>query len=532
MASIKIFQDFYLCDTDEDRDINWPEGTIAMVKHATLVLKYYKLTLGEFLFVCNHADAPSSFYPVWNACSGYLLTNAIQTITTTIQSESLPSIEGQDGKFLKVVNGEKVWIAGGDSGYDGDPTVIVQDATHRFHTDAKATEWDTAHSHSQEAHAPSDAVSQSANYTDQEVDAIASAVTTALSGKSNTSHSHAINDVTDLQTTLDGKAASAHNHDAAYEAKNANIQSHIAAAHAPSNAQKNSDITKAEIEAKLTGAITSHSHVVSDVSGLQAVLDGKAATLGADDNYVTDAEKTKISNLSGTNSGDNATNNQYSGLAASKQNVISLSGNTLKFMRCNAGETAIEFVALAGGGDMVGSNNLSEITNRQTALNNLGIYTKKLANDFTRSDTALAKVTELDQVCGVGTWQFEYHCMWQTSATATGIKLGVNHSGTVTRFVVEATGFEATTAASAGAQTAVHGAFGLRAGGQSNVISTSASIFGPTSVAVQNTDHYCIIRGLIVVTVSGNLELYFGSEATGSTQTLELPSSLILTKIS
>lgn len=36
--------------------------------------------------------------------------------------------------------------------------------------------------------------------------------------------------------------------------------SHSQAAHAPSNAQKNSDITKAEIEAKLTGAITTHTH--------------------------------------------------------------------------------------------------------------------------------------------------------------------------------------------------------------------------------------------------------------------------------
>ena len=36
--------------------------------------------------------------------------------------------------------------------------------------------------------------------------------------------------------------------------------SHSQAAHAPSNAQKNSDITKAEIEAKLTGNITSHTH--------------------------------------------------------------------------------------------------------------------------------------------------------------------------------------------------------------------------------------------------------------------------------
>ena len=35
---------------------------------------------------------------------------------------------------------------------------------------------------------------------------------------------------------------------------------HSQAAHAPANAQKNSDITKAEIEAKLTGTITTHTH--------------------------------------------------------------------------------------------------------------------------------------------------------------------------------------------------------------------------------------------------------------------------------
>lgn len=35
---------------------------------------------------------------------------------------------------------------------------------------------------------------------------------------------------------------------------------HTLASHAPSNAQKNSDITKAEIEAKLTGTITTHNH--------------------------------------------------------------------------------------------------------------------------------------------------------------------------------------------------------------------------------------------------------------------------------
>lgn len=38
---------------------------------------------------------------------------------------------------------------------------------------------------------------------------------------------------------------------------------HSQVTHAPSNAQKNSDITKEEIEAKLVGEITSHSHASS-----------------------------------------------------------------------------------------------------------------------------------------------------------------------------------------------------------------------------------------------------------------------------
>ena len=50
---------------------------------------------------------------------------------------------------------------------------------------------------------------------------------------------------------------------------------HSQVAHAPSNAQKNSDITKAEIEAKLTGAITSHTHNYVPTS---RTIAGKALT--------------------------------------------------------------------------------------------------------------------------------------------------------------------------------------------------------------------------------------------------------------
>lgn len=114
-----------------------------------------------------------------------------------------------------------------------------------------------------------------------------------------------IEDVTGLQDALDAKSASDHNHDgiyavaghnhdsdyaaavhshdAAYEPKNENIQAHVAQAHAPSSAQKNSDITKAEIEEKLTGEISSHTHAAgaagSPMLVVPLVADGAAVAL-------------------------------------------------------------------------------------------------------------------------------------------------------------------------------------------------------------------------------------------------------------
>ena len=63
-----------------------------------------------------------------------------------------------------------------------------------------------------------------------------------------------------VEKTNSSYSTGGHSHDATYEPKNANIQAHVVSAHAPSNAQKNSDITKAEIEAKLTGELSSHTH--------------------------------------------------------------------------------------------------------------------------------------------------------------------------------------------------------------------------------------------------------------------------------
>lgn len=69
-----------------------------------------------------------------------------------------------------------------------------------------------------------------------------------------------------------------------------------------------------------------------------------------DDNYVTDAEKIVIGNTSGTNTGDNATNSQYSGLASSKQDTL-ISGTNIK---------TINSTSLLGSWDIVISGGTDE----------------------------------------------------------------------------------------------------------------------------------------------------------------------------
>jgi hypothetical protein len=52
----------------------------------------------------------------------------------------------------------------------------------------------------------------------------------------------------------------------------ANVLTHIQSAHAPSDAQKNSNITKAEIEAKFTGAVTTHTHTAAGITDFETAI--------------------------------------------------------------------------------------------------------------------------------------------------------------------------------------------------------------------------------------------------------------------
>ena len=94
---------------------------------------------------------------------------------------------------------------------------------------------------------------------------------------------------------------------------------HSQAAHAPSNAQKNSDITKAEIEAKLTGSITSHTH---NYAGSSSAGGAATTALTCTGNAATATTASNVNGLS-----------LWTGTKAEYDAITSKSNTTLYFIK-------------------------------------------------------------------------------------------------------------------------------------------------------------------------------------------------------
>jgi hypothetical protein len=100
---------------------------------------------------------------------------------------------------------------------------------------------------------------------------------------------------------------------------------------------------KVDENSAITGA--TKTKITYDAKGLvTAGADATTADIADSTNkrYVTDAQLVVIGNTSGTNTGDNATNSQYSGLATSKQDTL-VSGTNIKTINSNT---------LLGSGDI------------------------------------------------------------------------------------------------------------------------------------------------------------------------------------
>jgi hypothetical protein len=131
---------------------------------------------------------------------------------------------------------------------------------------------------------------------------------------------------------------------------------------------------KVDENAAITGA--TKTKITYDAKGL--VTAGSDATTAdiadsTDKRYVTDAQLTVIGNTSGTNSGDNATNSQYSGLAASKEDVANKSTSVTTDQASNTKYPSVKAVYDWAVGLFATIANLAlktdklVVTNRQTA---------------------------------------------------------------------------------------------------------------------------------------------------------------------
>lgn len=154
----------------------------------------------------------------------------------------------------------------------------------------------------------------------------------------------------------------------------------------------------------------------------------------------------------------------------------------------------------------------------------------RLGSQHSISSATGTEVTGLSQVLEAGTYVFRYHLISrQATATTDAPQYGVNFDGTSTTKNFIMSWADATTALTG--QTGIMDNVGIKTAGfiggmAHNALATTACNMGTTvGVAATGADILCFIDGLIIVTVSGNLELWHASEGANASTT-EVGSSL------
>lgn len=132
---------------------------------------------------------------------------------------------------------------------------------------------------------------------------------------------------------------------------------------------------------------------------------------------------------------------------------------------------------------------------------------------------------------GAGIYVAEYFIVYQSAATTTGVKFGVNHTGTVTAFTatsqIATTGTTAVSAVHDQVTTTTPTVMGSNA---VRAMATTAPNLGPwTDLDSANADMQVYIYCNLVVTVAGNLAFWHASEVNANS-TVKAGSVVRLTK--
>ncbi len=131
----------------------------------------------------------------------------------------------------------------------------------------------------------------------------------------------------------------------------------------------------------------------------------------------------------------------------------------------------------------------------------------------------------------VGIWHFEYTLLFQTAATTTGIRIAVNHTGTIATYQMHSdflsTGGAAATGIADGIASVATA--GLHEGHAERVLNASSK--ATVGVATANANQLLVVRGILEVTATGSLEFKLGTEIAGSAARLIADSVLELTLV-
>lgn len=174
-----------------------------------------------------------------------------------------------------------------------------------------------------------------------------------------------------------------------------------------------------------------------------------------------------------------------------------------------------------------------------TYLQTLGMpRVKRLGTQHSISSTTPTKVTDLDMAIEIGTYIFDYRLIERSATVTVAPQYNFNFTGTTTkaRWWFQYADLSATLLAAIG--TVAHNTstptLGFQmAQAEDTEATTAVGNMHPfaTTNAVQTvaTDLLVAIKGIIVVSTTGNLELWHGSE-TATATSLEVGSSLVVVR--
>lgn len=176
-----------------------------------------------------------------------------------------------------------------------------------------------------------------------------------------------------------------------------------------------------------------------------------------------------------------------------------------------------------------GTSKKITITQLKTLLQTLGMpVVVHLGSDYTNNSTTGTEITGL-QFGGLvaGTYLAQWTLFVAADTTTTSFKFGVNYTGTVTRMMNMAQFPSAGVTAATGTMIDVANATTgqVLAYANSTTETTTAPNLGPwVGVTTINVFHRIMVETLVVVSDSGDLEIWAGSEVGSSTITVKAGS--------